>query len=50
MLFRQTCFSVSINEMIKRLPIAGWLRRRPMANCEMWTAGKELFRFVARFL
>ena len=47
---RKTGLAVAINEMLKRRSVAEWLRRGPVAGCEMRVADKEQFDLCGRLV
>ena len=47
---RKAGLAVAINEMLKRRSVAEWLRRGPVAGCEMRVADEEHFDLRARFV
>jgi len=48
--FRKTGLAVAVNEMLKRRRVAEWLRRGPVAGCEMRVADEEEFDLCARLV
>jgi hypothetical protein len=47
---RKAGLAVAINEMLKRRSVAEWLRRGPVAGCEMRVSHEEQFDFCARLV
>ena len=47
---RKTGLAVAINEMLKRRSVAEWLRRGPVADCEIRVADEEQFDLRARLV
>jgi hypothetical protein len=47
---RKTGRAVAINEMLTRRSVAEWLRRGPVAGCEMRVADEEQFDLCARLV
>ena len=47
---RKTGLAEAINEMLKRRSVAEWLRRGPVAGCEMRVADEEQFDLCARLV
>jgi len=47
---RKAGLAVAINEMLKRRSVAEWLRRGPVAGCEMRVADEEQFDLRARLV
>jgi hypothetical protein len=47
---RKAGLAVAINEMLKRRSVAEWLRRGPVAGCEMRVADEEQFDLCARLV
>jgi hypothetical protein len=47
---RKAGLAIAINEMLKRRSVAEWLRRGPVAGCEMRVADEEQFDLCARLV
>ncbi len=47
---RKTGLALAVNEMLKRRSVAEWLRRAPVAGCEMRVADEEQFDLCARLV
>ena len=47
---RKAGLAVAINEMLKRRSVAEWLRRGPVAGCEMRVPDEEQFDLCGRLV